>query len=494
MSRRISAVTLTGITLVSVIAFVSFMHTLPNGDDLAYAGNYIGATPAITTPYEFCRSIWSHWMWANGRLPNYLLGPVLTLPHWLYSLICASFIGGMYLMVIISAGAKAKPLAAAVLSALICFALPWWDSFTLIACQANYVWATVGILASVYIIIYDTHLPMWLAMIIVALGTSAHEAATVSAGAGVVVWFLADKSRFTPRRKLLFFAAIIGAMLPLLSPGIWRRAADDFTPDDPLLLLLIKSDLPAILLLLSVGIAYALPCFRGRVVALFRSQALIYFVAAAVSIVISGNSGIVGRSGWFGSIFAFIFLGLWIERLDVQSVFRYTLSGLLWTAVLAQNVYAAWWQVKLYPQCVDFVEQYRSDPEGIAYIDYTRFDDIPWLTLGKARGVPDPDNRYLYLTMSRFYRTDGRLPRLFPTQLRNEEVTPGTLQNGDLLVPEIPAPCLFTVGEDGDTLYATRIDGRIWVAQPIRGLWHLSPLVLDPGDRHYFTDSKMQSK
>ena len=134
-------------------------------------------------------------------------------------------------MVIVSAGAKAKPLAAAVLSALICFALPWWDSFTLIACQANYVWATVGILASVYIIIYDSRLPMWLAMIIVALGTSAHEAATVSAGAGVVVWFLADKSRFTPRRKLLFFAAIIGAMLPLLSPGIWRRAADDFATD-----------------------------------------------------------------------------------------------------------------------------------------------------------------------------------------------------------------------------------------------------------------------
>lgn len=487
MNTRNSKITIYGVTLVTLISFVSFLNTMPAGDDWGYAGLLGGVSPELDGWLKLPGSWFGHWLGANGRVPNFLMPPLMMAPNWLRAIICAIFVGLMYWMTILCAGARAQRLKAAILCACVCFALPWWDSLTVFACQTNYVWASVGILVTLYIIINDPKWPLCLAMVLSALGASGHESATIGAGAGVIVWLILNPTEFTVRRRWLLLAALVGAMLPVASPGIWHRAVDSGAADDAFLPLLLKSDLPATLLWIFICISTLRSEWRNKVRKRLISPAGAYAVAAGVCTVISLASGVVGRSGWFGSIFAFISAAILIGKIESDKKYNTALIILIWICIIAQNAYAAMWQIKLYNECEDFKSQYMADPQGRVYLDYTRLDEVPWIVLGKARGVPDVDDLYLLYTFARYHRADNPRPIIIPVQLKNKIISPCTLDNGDIIVNEIPEPVLYEVGYDNDTLFATRKpDGSLWVAQRLDSLWHLSPIIIAPGDRPSF--------
>ncbi|MDE6301738.1 MAG: hypothetical protein K2M19_08480 [Muribaculaceae bacterium] len=490
MVERTERLSVAGVGIVVFLAFLGFMFTMPGGDDWVYAGVIGGVDPQVDSWLRLPGAWFGHWMGSNGRVPNFLMTPLMMAPVWLRALLCAGFLGAFYWLVLVSARSVRRPLIAAFLCACLCFALPWWDSFNLFACQTNYVWASVGILVTIYIIVKDPEWPLWLSMLAAAAGATGHESATIGAGAGVLLWLILNPEAFTRRRRLLLLAAVIGGLLPVASPGIWHRAGADGHADDPFFLLLIKSDLPAVLLWTGIPVAIIVREWRGCVLRLLRSSAVIYAVGAAVCTAISLYSGIVGRSGWFGSVFSIIFLGLWLAGSKLKLSHSRVYAAVIWIIILAQCVYTAFWQIRLYGECEEFRTQYVAGPDGVVYLDYTRLNEIPAFTLGKVRGVPDPDDLYLLSTFARYHRSDKVRPVVLPEECR-DSLVPGALKNGDLIVSVIPEPRLFTVGFDSDTLYATEFADcsekrSIFVAQPADTLWHLSPLIIAPGDRPSF--------
>ncbi|MGN0224311.1 MAG: DUF6056 family protein [Muribaculaceae bacterium] len=420
-----------------------------------------------------------HWLTTNGRLANIGFTPLLVAPKWLLSAVCAFFAALMYAEA--ARAAKVMRLCGgfALMTVLLTIALPWWDSMWMFDCQFNYVFAAALCLWAVRML---WHAPQktvwrWLAAAVCLAAGMMHEAASLPLCIAGAVYLWAGGPR---PDKLLATAFAIGTAVVTFSPGIWMRAVEATPPDDTLFNLLIHSDLAASFVAIGLLFMSVSAKHRQHLRRYLATTIGLFAVAAVVSMAISLASGIVGRSGWFAEIYAFIviisFGHTWLERLKPAA----TLVAL--AIPLIQLLFVWNTQSAAYDEYQRYEQAYRNSKDGVVYIDYTRDDQWPALALNRIRGVLDPDDCYLHLTLRNHIDPAKPLPVVLPTEAQGIS-TDSILRCGDIITTTLPPDAVTRP----DGLRLCHRNGREWVIQPYRRagrqLYHLSSRQLDPGDR-----------
>ena len=448
------------------------LFTPYSGDDWVYCDAAAGRNL-----FGWIANGFGHWLTTNGRLANIGFTPLLIAPKWLLAAVCGFFAALMYA----EAARAAKVLRLcggfAVLTALLAVALPWWDSMWMFDCQFNYVFAAALCLWAVRMMWHAPQKAVW--RWLAAAGCFAagmmHEAASLPLCVAGAVYLWAGGRR---PDKLLAAAFAIGTAVVTFSPGIWMRAAGEHEADAPLLILLIESDLAAALV--AGGLLVAAVAKRAALRRFLATSTGLFAVAAVVSMAISLASGIVGRSGWFAEVYAFIviiaLINKQLERIPAA------VSAVIVLAALTPQAAVMAYQPKAAAEYERYEQAYAQSPDGVVFIDYTRDGEWPALALNRNRGVLDPDDRYLHQTLARHYGADKPLPVVLPTEAQGVS-TDSILRCGDIITTALPSDAITRA----DGLRLCRRAGRELVIQPYcragLQLYHLSPRQLDPGDR-----------
>lgn len=461
--------------IIVVVAFAGYLYSPYAGDDLVYAGIRADSV------FDYPRVAAGHWLSTNGRLGDKLLIPFLAAPRPLLALVCALALGLMYVYAVLCA--RVRGFAAVALVAALALVLPWWDSMYQFCCQFNYVWPSAFVLIAFSLVNKSAtlgRLQVVLSAVFCFFAGMMHEAAGVPLCFGWLVMIAAKKCRPHRRQWLLLGAFAVGTFCSIVSPGLWARFGAMSDPDDAALPLLFKSDAVAVFLWVTILVCLLFRQGRDAVRRLFDSPLGVFAIAAAASAAVSVASGIVGRSGWFAELYALIALAGWAS---MYFIFRHrSPTVILSVIVAAQAVGVAVCQVRLGREYREFEEAYTSAQSGVVYMDCTRDTDIPWWTLGRLRGVPDPDDLYLLYCLSQYRHPAGAWPVVVPSEVRT--AVAGRLQNGDILCDTLPPSVRYISFSPGQPQVGlVEIDGREWTAQRVGHLYHLSPRIIDPGDR-----------
>ncbi|MCM1518708.1 MAG: DUF6056 family protein [Pseudoflavonifractor sp.] len=500
-SRHFTYLTPSLLLIIGVLYAAYFQYIPFVGDDLNYYGSFMKYYDGIVDfPLHTARNM----LYVNGRMSDKLnILWLCYLPRPMLSAITGAMIAVLMAIAIKASRLPRQWVTARVsLTALLVFTLPWWDSLSLFVCQFNYVWTATFVLAVIGIILNGdfNHRSMWLMLPAAFLVAAMHEACGLAASAGLVVYFWLNPSARPSTRAgrwsvIMFF---LGALMPLMSPSFWSRVGSAGTdPNDPMWLLVIKSDFYALtLVLVIIFMAVATP---RRLAAMMRSSWAVYAVAAIVSMAISAVSGIVGRSGWFAQVFALIAL----FRLAVKSGFRIpawlgaVTSTLLSVAIVVHLIEAVSYQRVTGTQLQDCIDRYAADPASPVYMDFLGDPQQPWWLLHKTRGVPDADDTYIIETITNLHGDSIHPLTVLPTAVMSlsadsitspVEVTPAYAARHTLLADTIPPAYISpTIPAGTDSRMLCRLNSTIYVVVPFarnsRTLYYLTPRDLDPGDR-----------
>ena len=477
---------------VTLLSFIYLLYVEMAGDDLGYSSALCGANPLIHNFIDFLKWPARHWFYVNGRFANYLMPFFGVMPHALRALLCSLAIGAMLTAMIVASNLfdRSGWISVAMIS-VIMLALPWWDSFQLIDVQLNYVWSTVAVVLLYIIWTEPPHSRggRLLSCAVAFLAGCSHEAAGLPLMCGYIIYCITAHVRPDKNLRLILISFASGIALNMLCPGTLSRIGRPWTPDDTMLWLFLKS-LPIVgVMLLCMGCLALSKSGRNVLGKVLHSQLSIPLWAAVVSSIVCLGGGIVGRSGWFASIYALIVIFTLIGHYLTRPLKGVTI--VLSIVTIAQLAATDWWQYILGSQQKEFIEKFKSSTNGVVFMDALRDDAAPWFTLGKVRGVPDADDYYLLESYTHYYRTDHHWPLLLPVDAKQHLPLPNyrkvKLSNGDILSTTLPSHSIaFPPMNDGSiTIYRFTRDGSDWIATPLpSGGFHLSPRIWDPGDRN----------
>ena len=477
--------------VVAVCGFFMYLYMPYGGDDLNYRSVFEGLDPGWgdLSLYRYLMWIKRHWFTANGRLANFMVPALLMCPKLLVALVSAFFLWLMYDMAVRLAGVT-KGMMPVVIIALCFFALPWWDSMQITDVQTNYIWASALSLSAVYIVlkVRRTSWPLTAMLIVICIaGGMMHESASLPLVVGIAFYLLLSHRRLSGTACLLALSFGIGTTFALFAPGIVLRAENTIgtVADDPLPVCVLKSCWAAVVLWIVIAMMGMSSKGRRNLAAIFRSPLCIFAVASLVGTMISAASGIVGRSGWFAQTAAIITAVGWVAywkkpRTNIPAFF-------LAIVVTGLSTGLAIWQCRTGTEFDKAHDAYMKSADGVVFMDVVRDYDAPWWTMWRLRCVYDANDVYLLSRHAAFYRADRKWMRVLPDDAADVLPCMGekaVLKNGDILLRDISAlPHIGILRADGMKHFVVRYENSDYVAQPVRGVWHLSPHVLNPGDR-----------
>ncbi len=474
-------------------------------DDLNYArGWYL-----YGHGYNFAGAVAKHWEWVNGRLPNLLLACVLRVfPHWLVCLLNAAATVTVFALALRLM--RCRTDASGMLALLVMVTLlPWWDNFMMLAISANYVWSMALGLAFVAVLKLGgrpspaahtraskesgrprPHVtkglrqacnvcgqggdeppgrpPSLLAVAVAILAGMMHESMSVSILAGIAVYAVVN--RLTRRQRMLAVAFLLGSLVPLTSPALWTRTADTGIPDgSPLKLLIMSSSLVVVMLCVTLWLLLA---NRQRLKDLCCSSWTFYAVGASVSAAIVLYSGSIGRSGFFGQVFALIAVAQMLRDVRIPAKKAVTLVG----AALIVTHYASVCIAArhLGNETREITRLYLNSPDGVVYAPISdAVADCP-LLLGKVPTPPRPGEVFKTWCFSRYYGDEDKLLLVTPPELRDTDrwqdysvVNSPPSGVGAPLQPVRSSACRY-VGPDGRRYTVTPMGTRGYLVAP----WH----------------------
>lgn len=488
-----SAFWLGAVCVLIGIIYVFLAEAAPfTGDDLVYKSKYTDTYMNVWLyPLYFGR----HYLSTNGRAGDMI--NILffnTKPSWILSLMIGLMMALYVWMTVrwsLWRTRGAFPAGVAVI-ALVILTFQWWDSFLMFVIQINYVWSTALVLTSLYLIfsLGDATFRRlrWLLAALALLAGMMHEAASTPICAGWLAYLAVTRSwrqiSASKRMVLIFFA--VGAVLTVLSPGIIRRFSgmSDWTPDDPFLPLVLKSDYYALLLTLAVAVAL---CFRGgrrHLAELAHTPWLIFTVGAFTGMIVSGLCGVVGRSGWFAQTYAIIALMQWVLSCKPR-VGRVTAAvgcSLLLCVTFFHLGAVLYYQRIVGRQTIRAQAIYAADPSKPVYMDYMHDKEVPWWVLNKTKGMIDEDD-FFPLEMEMKWHGEGKYPFIvLPVAVGETDFTRATFpvdfKEGFVMLNE--------QGYHGQNLPVV-ISGEQWMCVPFTQdgmeLLFYTERDLDPGDR-----------
>lgn len=447
--RQKSYINIPTLWVLSVVAAlavawsVMYIFTLPMGDDLIYTSILRRADGIGTGAYavwEFPRYWARHWMYTNGRSANLFASLFMgILPHWMVSVMCGLAVGAMYLLVLYFCRlfpCKGRGVAATVVIAVIAFLFPWWDSFSLIDVNFNYVWATAMPLAFLLMLRHDGR--GWLgrvgsisdssglittacvAMFCLFAGMI-HEAATLSLCAGIawMAWMRGDISsggwrRMSRQRRWMLVAFFAGAAVAALSPGIIMRAVGGSSPDDVWWVVVLKSAPITLILLFVILMSLMSHNGRERLRRVMVSDRGMWVVSAIAGLAFVAVGGIVGRSGWFSQIFALIALWQWYDpvgRYRVSPVGGGLVALSLGLSAVGQMVDVDRYSYIGWKADSELRSLYAASPDGIVCYDMPDDSRLPLWVFSRVRYLR-PEDDYTHYGLRLYYKKDCPLVNL----------------------------------------------------------------------------------
>jgi hypothetical protein len=482
--------------VVALILFIGLCYVVYNtfivyfGDDVGYgpvAAKRIGGL--LRSYYYWIRD---HRHFSNGRMAN-LVAPLLLnyIPRWLLSVVDAAVKAGMFAIAVrVAAPARFSTTSRVLLLAILAFALPWWDAMSLFDCSFNYVWATAFGLLCVHVILNYPR-PAKLLVTLFMLGFcffsgAFHEAMGIPLACGFVAYFVMSRKAWhmSPSQLLLIAAFVGGAVFAFCADGIWNRFHRDEEPNDPMLILVLKSDLFALALVAFMLVQLVVN--PRRLWKALSTPWVIFVVAAIASMCFSAVSGIVGRSGWFAQVYALIAFYRWADMHDLR-ISRWNsrvLNVVLALVMVVHYAGMAYYQaVVAGPQLRECMALSERNENGNVYLDALTDRDMPWWLLHKCRTVPDADDTYLCLMLTRQYSDKAHPIKILPTQVKriNAAEVKGeiALDRGNFVTDKVP-------NGTNERMWLAR-DGEHYVVVPFVKdgvqLYLITPHDLDPGDR-----------
>ncbi len=467
--------------------------TPPMGDDLA-KWNDLGLDSYTSPDRSTLSFLAAQYFDCNGRILDGL-GPAVInlLPRAVASTLMGLMAGAYFALLAGAAGLwhRNRVAAADALILVALMTLPWWDYMLLRVCQFNYLWGTVFALATVMLFFRQPQRSGWWSLaglfVISALAGASHEQIGVSLSAVILpLFFYRLLSKDVTRRQTAVAVGLaFGTLFSIASPALWQR--NGVMVRDASVGELLITTLPFTLLLLAVCVAMLLT-WKGRagLASIFRSPCGAYILIAFISGLIAIYSTTPGRTGWLSESMAMVALA----RLFFD--FRYRLSA-IWTSVLcvsalallaAHFVVAIKWQYKLGEEYREAVSLYRASGDGTVFLDATPDDAVPFIALGRVRGVPDADDTYLLQVIGNVYGA-GKPLVIVPVAFRAEidTFTDSLTGGGYSLYRSLPATHSL-INPSGHVI-AVSADRR--VITPVtapggRTVYLASPLIIDPGD------------
>lgn len=456
------------------------------GDDLNY---YVSNGEWIETHSPALLRLPTHiagcWLSINGRAADSLNILFMNfMPRWLLAFLCGAAVSALYLLDIAWTRVWCHGRGWASLAAILLFALlPWWDSNMLLVVQFNYVWPSALMLGALWIVFRTPLASRWwllTAPVMFFIGQG-HEGCGLPVALGLALWCLTcrDAFRTMPRINRALMSCMMAGGVFTVSPAILHRATASAIPDDPLWLLLLKSDLLA--LVLCAALVWMLAKNRRGLLALCRTPWIVFAAASLISMSISGYSGIVGRSGWFAQVFALVALaGIASEMFPLRDMGRALLTalGAVLLLMTAQTVGVCALQLRANREAAQILTLYEKSPDGMVRYDVTPRSRLPWWTFGRVKGLFPAYDRWSNEVLSRL-DPKGRIllvvPAGFPEIPVFGEGTRIDLGNGIFLTA---SPMQNTV---------TRIEGNAYTVRRLPasypGLYICAPFDPLPGDR-----------
>lgn len=505
--RCLPSVTVAYITIACAVVYWFMQYS---GDDLSYLSAFHGLNGCATGYYDavtdfFPRWVVRHWVYVNGRFSNNLFAlSALWFPRIVNVAVVALATGTMiWLLIKLSRFRDGSVAGKMLLIAIIAFALPWWDSFMVYDVVYNYVVASVLVLGIAGVFLYRRNwistasksmLALWCCVSLLAGGM--HEAASVPMLVAMVVylWWTNGFVTLGKNERLVGWCFVAGAAWCFFSPGIWSRLGADVEPDDVLWLLLLKSDFLPLMLYVFLGFKACTRLGRRELKERAKTPWVVFAVASVGAFLFSAVSGIVGRSGWFASLYALIALFMWGNMSDwrlsgaVGNVAAILLAGL----IAVHYFEFAKWQVRLGNEAKRLIDLYARSQSGNVYMDTTPDTDVPVWVLGKTRGVPDADDYYQKICFDGYFGGGDKKLVVLPVEIkgiRPDAVGNGImLGNGDRVTRELPENTYrHKISREAGELLLHNEGEREYVVTPFSyygaRLYHITPRIIDPGDR-----------
>lgn len=428
--------------LLAGVWSVMYIFTLPQGDDLGYTvilhrADGSGVYSLLTFPRFWVR----HWVMNNGRTANLLAALTMgVMPHWLVSVMCGLATGAMYLLVLRCCRlfpSRGRAMAATVVVAVVALLFPWWDSFSLLDVNFNYVWATVMTLVALLMIRHSDEraglaqvgamdgvvakLRTIGAAALCLLAGMSHEAASLPACVGMA-WVayaggnlsLTGWRRQSLSRRVLLASFLVGTALVALAPGTIMRALRGSSADDQWWVLILKSAPITLVLLAAMALALLRKPWRRRLHTLLMGEWGFWAVSAIAGLLFVAVGGIVGRSGWFSQVAAIVALCRWLRpeaKWLVDRRVAATVAATLGTVVVAQMVGVDVYSYKVWTADRQLRELYAASPDGIVCCDLPADHALPWWAFSRVRTLR-PEDDYSHYGLRAYYRKSQSLINL----------------------------------------------------------------------------------
>ena len=474
------------ILILSVLFAILHYFRPLEGDDLRYLQGYIEKGIEKGEFLLFPRFAIGYWLGCDGRCLNAIVPGAFIVGAWFTAILSGLAFWMMFHFTVKSTQIKNQTLAFLLILTL-ALSYPWWDYQHLFVCVTNYI-AAVSLGLWAYCLIRDTgDKAAWWKVAICLIAGSPMEGMSIPLCVGLWGYVLFSSPKVTRAQKWLVGAFTLGMLISVFSPGTIRRllASEEVVPNDTPIWLLLKSDAAVLVLYAVMAICLIFKSGRQALKKLLCSPMLVLVIASAVSAVICVFSGIVGRSGVFGQIFALIVLCSWAGMYFHPKCL--VLNALISILLIAQYIGLDTVQYRLLKEYEQFEAAYRTSPDGVVAIDATKDNELPWWTLNALRGIPDADDSWLNFSAAAFHRTDSLMPVVIPTEALNYlpvKADSVALSDGSAVMSRLPNVPIDTVPLfKGYTLLLADINGRQYTIQPLRGGWFVTPRILDPGDR-----------
>ena len=492
--RLLSYLPYAAVGVITVCAFISSYGMEFLGDDLNH-----GIRTAEKFPhwYQWPLVIPYQWLTGNGRFGD-MAGNLLLAhaPMWLLASLSAIMQGLFYLMAMtISFPRKNAVMARLMVLAMIMFAFPWWDSFFLFVCRINYIWSAALTMLSLYMTLFrQKELKAswcWVLVPVALIAGWGHEACGLPTAAGILLYFYYSKrlGSLPKTNRWILIALIVGGILSITSPCSYTRLGSGHMPDDPVMVLLLKSSFIALALILAIGAACCSDSSRKKLMSLCHTPWIVLATASFGSMLFVAIGGIVGRSGLFSQIFGLIAICILIRELfgdnsfSKESPTAIIASTVIFIIMTAHECGVCAYQMKANSELKQCRQLYEASHDGVIYASPMQRNQFPWWTLRKNKACVDNDDFWYIEVYDHRLGHDKKHYRILPESLHTlssdeadsvhlnaegwiEKTKPNVTSDGNILIRDGEQYTVveFTTSK-GDTLY------------------YISPRIVDPGDR-----------
>lgn len=389
---------MTMMLLAAVLMALLFALCPLNSDDVWYMDGVYRASSLLERIGVVWRNVVDHMEWDTGRLAN-ILSPVflVMLPHWVFAVLTGAAVAMIAALGRRIGGVSRGSFSVIFILGVTILYLPWDDQIVSVIYALNYVWASVLILASIFIF---TRLAegstlsrcrMALAFTLCLCAGWMHEGMSIPTLAGLAAYVAVSgrETRSNRRLWLLGLALAVGITLILISPATWVRTATERS-------MLVAGKRAAIELIMSRG-AVAVAFIAVTVVALIfrptrqrllsdrhrRATVAMALTAVVASLAIAVACYTGPRNFWYPNLMAAIGLTAILATYKCPLAMRVTGMALISLAVVVNLGAAVISQRAVRMEYDRMMSLYRASATGTFFFDRPS-DLVSPMALGKV--------------------------------------------------------------------------------------------------------------